>query len=220
VNHDTVKRYADRMTAERGHRVPLHEAEAEIVRVIQRVSATLAPKLMFGYHARADIEQEAFVLALKVLDRGVYDPSRPLENFLYVHLRRRLRNNIRKHYYRGEPPCTCCDVSNPSATPCKKWTDWNRRNVSKQNLMRPIDIQCVDGEGEPGMASRPVDGDDAVHNELLASIDARLPLELRADYLRMREHVLIPKARRQRFREAVLAIISPAPTEGGDGGAL
>jgi hypothetical protein len=209
MNPRIVEQYARKMGRESGRPVGVEEAEADIHRVIRQVARGLAPKYVFGYHNRSDIEQDAFVLALEVLEKEVYDPGRPLENFLYVHIRRRLGNNIRKSYYRGEPPCTCCDPVNPPPEPCKKWLDWHRRNTSKQNLMRPLDVSTVNDEHEPRMASPSSAVEDASMNEILSRIDRLLPVDLRADYLRMREQVMIPKVRRQRVREAILAILSP-----------
>ncbi len=209
MNPKTIKAYAAKL----GGRTPLWKAEEEITRVIMTVARSVAPSYLFGYHSREDIEQEAVIAALEVLsvDPPLYDPSRPLENFLYIHLRNQLSNFRRKHYARLEAPCTCCDPFRPPAEPCKKWRDWASRNTAKQNLMRPLDMSSVSDEGEARMHTRSAVVDEAISNELLARIDARLPIELRSDYLRMKDRVLIPKARRQRVREAVLEIIRDAP---------
>lgn len=212
MNPALVKEYAARM----GKRTPLWRAEEEIVAIIRQVARGISPAFVFGYHSRSDIEQTAILFALELLDRDPprYDPSRPLENFLHVHLRNQLSNFRRKHFARLEPPCPCCDPMNPPPSPCKKFRDWRARNASKQNLMRPIDMAIVSDDGsEATMHTPSVVHDDAVSNELLAKIDALLPIDLRSDYLRMRDHVAIPKARRQRVREAVLAILRPAGDE-------
>src|SRR5690349_21106640 len=128
MNPRMIKEYAGRMSRDIGKRITRQEAEQDIMETIQRVSRNLAPKYTFGYRTVGDIEQEAFLLALEVLEGEGYDPSRPLENFLYVHLRRRLSNNIRRSFYRGEPPCECCPTHAPPASPCKKWLDWQKRN--------------------------------------------------------------------------------------------
>jgi hypothetical protein len=209
MNQAMLKEYAARM----GRRVPLWMAEQEVTRIVMQVARGIAPSFVFGYHSRADIEQEAVAFALEVLDLDPpkYDPSRPLENFLHVHLRNQLSNFRRKHYARLEPPCSCCDPQDPPASPCKKFRDWKSRNASKQNLMRPIDMSAVsDDGGESRMHTPSAVVEDAVSHELMQRIDSLLPIDLRSDYLRMRDHVMIPKARRQRVREAVLAILRPA----------
>lgn len=207
MNQRIIDEYARRLSTEQGRPIGRGEAEADIHRTIQQVARSLAPKYTFGYHSRLDIEQDAFVLALEVLQGEGYDPTRPLANFLYVHLRRRLSNQIRKSYYRVEPPCTCCDPSNPPEVPCRKWSEWHKRNMAKQNLMRPLDVAAVDDQGEPRMASPSSAVEDAAVREMISLIDGKLPVDLRADYLRMREHVSVPKARRHRVREAVLSIL-------------
>jgi hypothetical protein len=208
MNPRLIKAYAAKLERETGERrVPLWKAEEAIMGVVQRVARCVSHSFIYGYHSREDVEQDAVVFALEVLETDVYDVSRPLENFLHIHVRNQLSNELRKHYMRLEPPCTCCDSYNPPPFPCKKWLDWKARNESKQNLMRPLDMSNVSDEHESRMRTASSVVDDAVSNEVLNKIDRALPVELRSDYLRMRDHVVIPKARRQRVREAVLAIL-------------
>lgn len=209
MNPRIVKEYAAKMSAEAGRRVTLRQAEEEIVGVIERVARTLAPNFVFGYHTRADIEQEGVAEALAVLLTDKYDVRRPLENFLYVHVHNRLHNFRRKHFLRLERACTCCDPFDPPAFPCRKWRQWHARNLAKQNIMRPLDVSAVSDEGETRMAIPSAVEDEAEVNEMLRAIDELLPLELRADYLRMRHQAPVPKGRRERVREAVLAILRP-----------
>lgn len=212
IHRSIIQAYAKRMAREQDRKVTLAEAEAEVGEVIQRVAMGIAVRFTFGYHTRQDIEQEAIVIALEVLSLNPpkYDTTRPLENFLHIHLRNQLSNFKRKHYARPEAPCLCCSTSlaDPPASPCRKWLDWRRRNIAKQNIMRPINMANVaDDSGESTMYARPTAEQDAASQEMLDKIDEYLPVDLRADYLRMREHASIPKVRRQRVREAVLAIL-------------
>jgi hypothetical protein len=48
--------------------------------------------------------------------------------------------------------------------------------------------------------------DDTIASELRTLLDKELPVELRRDYLQMIDGKMIPKARRQRVREAVIEI--------------
>jgi DNA-directed RNA polymerase specialized sigma24 family protein len=217
VNPVVIKAYAARLSAERGRRVTHSEAEADIHRVIRQMAANLSGRFVYGYHTREDIEQEGVMLALEVLaeDPPKYDARRPLENFLHVHLRNQLSNQKRKVFNRPEAPCTCCDPYNPPAQPCRKWEEWQRRNTSKRNIMRPISMDSVQEDRglEPSLATASRVEDDAVCDEMLERIDRDLPPDLRGDYLRMRENVPVPKSRRQHVREAVLRILG----EGTDG---
>lgn len=199
MNSETVRAYAN-------HRnLTVGQAESQMTEAILRVARILSGRYLFGYHTREDIEQVAAEEALLVLAEGdKYDPRRPLENFLHTHLRRRLSNFRRKHYLRLEPPCVCCGTATAPPSPCKRWLDWRKRNASKQNIMNMTALEEGEGRASTSAAAE----EEAVSHELLAKIDAALPVDLRADYLRMREHIVIPKSRRQRVRDAVLAIIA------------
>src|SRR5947209_7039434 len=151
MNKEIIKKYASKLSGEWGRKVGIAEAESEIIRIIQEVSHALAPSYRFGYHTLQDIEQQGIIEALEVLSSNKYNQSRPLENFLHVHLRNRLSNYRRKHYMRFEAPCSCCDPLQPPASPCQKWLDWKNRNIARQNLMRPLDMTNVDDEFEKNM---------------------------------------------------------------------
>lgn len=208
MNKNLIKRYARKLSIETGTPVSVDEAEAEIVRVMQRVCRMLAPQFKFGYHSVEDIEQQGVIEAIEVLaEDGKYDVSRPLENFLYVHVHNSLSNFRRKHFMRYEPPCGCCDPHLPPAFPCSKFRDWQSRNFVKRNLMQPLDMANVADESEVGLRDESVVEDDAMASELRALLDGELPVELRKDYLQMLDGKLLPKARRERVREAVLEIM-------------
>lgn len=229
-----IKNYAQKLSNEMGRKVSLQEAEEEIVRVIQNVARTIAPQFRFGYHSVEDMEQEGIMEALKVLETDKYDVSRPLGNFLYVHVHNRLSNFRRKHYMRHEPPCGCCDTCNPPAHPCQKFLDWKARNATKQNLMRPVDISNiahqykVSGIGEDGVRECCVVGvhddfniiDKAIGAELRLILDKELPVDLRRDYLQMLDGKTVPKVRREKVRQGVLNILREHFEEHNDAQAL
>lgn len=213
MNPAVIKSYAVRLAGELNvKRVPMWKAEQEIISILIRVCRTLAPAAVFGYHTVKDIEQQGIIFGLEILDavndigEPIYDAERPLENFLHVHIRNRLSNYKRDNYIRTEPPCQCCPPFSPPAHPCQRWHDWHKRNFAKQNLMRPIDMHSVSDEGESRMYSHHDVEGEAIGNELEKLIDDKLPVDLRADYMRMRSHVTIPQARRNKVREAVAAI--------------
>ena len=74
---------------------------------------------------------------------------------------------------------------------------------SKKNLAAPISLDAI--------------ADSATHrSELLAKLEYReivrlidkyLPVEFRADYLRMREGITVPKPRKDRIEEAILELM-------------
>lgn len=216
-----IRAYALKMTSERGTPVGDAEAEEEIVRVIRRVARSVSRHFRYGYHTEEDMEGQGVVYALEVLGATrrdgspAYDVARPLENFLHVHIKNRLMNEKRKHFTRAERPCSCCEAFGSPRDPCKRWVDWNARNASKQNLMRPLDVSSVRDDGERNMSVASRVADDVAAGEVLDLIDRGLPAEIRADYLRMRGGVSVPKGRRQKVREAVLEIIGDSAF-GGD----
>lgn len=198
--------YAAKMAAAFGRPVSPHEAEAEVGRIVVEVAHNLArsPDYRFGVHDRDDVEQQAVLLALRVLAQpGKYDPERPLENFLYRHCRNRLINWKRDEFIRPEPPCRCCDPFDPPAQPCVRWHAWWRRNSAKMGLARPGGLPCPTG-GEGREDAPP---EVAACNEIEDAIEKDLPSDLRSDYLRMRAGSPVPKARREKVRAAVLEVL-------------
>jgi DNA-directed RNA polymerase specialized sigma24 family protein len=178
--------------------------EADFLRAVDEVVNSVARNFAFAHYYAEDVRQEARLMALEALPR--YDPSRPLANFLHVHIRNRLLNLKRKIWKRAESPCPDCHkaghcLRNPEH--CRRYREWMGRNAAKQAIARPAPLE--DGE-------RPGRGADAAHDdaslrEALARIDAALGPELRADYLRLRAGRRLSDERRRRVMEAVRAAL-------------
>lgn len=209
MNQNVIKAYKQRIKGQ-GRSLTLAEAETEIALIVMTIARAVGPTYRFGYHTDEDMVSQAILEAMKAIEKGAYDATRPLENFLHVHMKNRLSNYKRKHYARRELPCKCCTPE--TVSPCKKWVDWDLRNTTKKNLMRPLDVSAIADEG--GFESTA--SDDAVANELESLIDERLPVELRADYRRMRDSVIVPENRRTKVREAVTKIAREAGYLDGD----
>jgi RNA polymerase sigma factor (sigma-70 family) len=188
--------------------VPEGYSEAEVISEIERIISILAPTFKFGYYDVDDIKQEARIEAWKALAR--YDPSRPLANFLYTHVRNRLINLKRDKYHRNDPPCKLCHEGRLHSVTeaCGRYKDWCKRNTSKQNIMNPLDLLNISDENEKNTRSESGVLDDIVINELLRRIDEELPVELRSHYLQMRSGMNIPKARRREVEKAILEILN------------
>ena len=77
--------------------------EAEFLEVLDKITKKLIHKFRFGYHNAEDMKQQASIFALEALDR--YDGKRPLEIFLWTHVRNRLFNFKRNNYQRPDSPC-------------------------------------------------------------------------------------------------------------------
>jgi hypothetical protein len=192
-------------------------SEEEIVATIENVSNRLASKYRFGYHGVDDMKQQAAQFAIEGLAK--YDGKRPLENFLWTHVRNQLFNYKRDHFRRPDKPCfTCpfydkhCEVSlnqcekYEDKMECSLYTNWVNRNNSKQNIMQPADIGNVRDEDEENM--RIGDHTDEVERkELWTLIDKHLDIKLRADYIKMRNSIKIPKQKRIKVEQAILLIM-------------
>lgn len=196
-------------------KIPKGMTEDEVVKTIEEVVNILASKFTFGYNSKEDMKQEGARFAIKAINDGDYDETRPLKNFLYRHVRNRLINYKRDNYFRNESPCKSCVFFDPKykkstnqcgAFPdkgdCKKLSDWQRKSSTKQSLMRPVDVSLVN---EDSMSMEPHDGKISFE-EIKKVIEDNIPVDLRSDYLRMIDGVQIPKSRRQKIRNLVLEI--------------
>jgi hypothetical protein len=168
--------------------------EDQFLQVIETISKKLAYKFKFGYHEYEDMKQQITVFALEGLKN--YDGVRPLENFLWTHVRNRLFNYKRDNYQRPNKPClTCplydahCKVSKNQCSKysnkddCELYSSWNSRNSTKKNLMYLTaveDFSLIKKTHSPNF-------DTIVANkEILDLLDSNLTGEEREIYLRFR----------------------------------
>lgn len=126
-------------------------SEEEFLRVLDNISKRLGHKFKFGYHDFDDMKQQAAIFAMEGLEK--YDNSRPLENFLWTHVRNRLFNYKRNNYQRPDKPCLSCPfydkLYKESSNQCSKFLNkdhcepylaWTTRNNTKKNIMLPQNI--------------------------------------------------------------------------------
>ena len=201
-------------------RIPKGYTEQEVLDIIKKVTNKLAPFFTFAHFDADDIRQEGTIIAIEVLEKDYYDCKRPLENFLYSHIRNRLINLKRDKFVRHEPPCTSCpfyDLHNIKSSnqctafadkqECDKYAVFTKFNSAKKNIHQPIDIDSVEMDGEKGMYSCSDLSEELEDSELYENIDARLPIELRGDFLRMMSGICIPKTRREKIQAAIKEIL-------------
>lgn len=181
--------------------------EEQVMTAMNKAVALLAQTFSFGYFDSDDIRQEAYIFGLEALSR--YDPSRPLENFLYSHIKNRLINFKRDKYHRTDPPCKICAEhgKHPDGSVCTKYAAWKKRNSSKQNLMRPLDIQNLSDENEKSVRHSHNIIDEATLTEARDLIDKNLSVELRSIYLRIKAGESVPKAKRVKLEIALRDLI-------------
>jgi len=175
------------------------------VSTIQKVAKALAPRYTFGHYDKEDIEQQCFILILKgdVLSR--FDETRgSLENFLYTHLNNRLKNFLRKHYYRKTFTCVHCGGNDPACESCER-RRW--RFAVKKHLMEPIDIDNINCNNEANAYECQNVHEKLELDEVFTIINRHLEVHLRADYLRMLEGIHIPKPKREAIENRIIEIL-------------
>jgi RNA polymerase sigma factor (sigma-70 family) len=179
--------------------------EEYFFKVADRVCKIVSATYKFGYHDSDDMYQQAMEEAIKGMRK--YDPSRPLENFLFVHVRHRMNNYLRDHFQRSENPCAKCTHPETERDLCPRFLAWEKLNGAKKNIMQPNNIYNISDEGEPSMSSGDTVTAEANFNELNVKIDRQLNPALRADYKRILSGCAVPKARRLEVQKAVAEIL-------------
>ena len=171
-------------------KIPKGMTESEVVEVVNRICDRYAYKFKFGYFEPDDIRQEAFIIAIDALER--YDESRPLENFLAVHVKNRLNNFKRDRYYRQHK---------------KLDENIDQLNNSKKFLMDTLDISNIRDEKEGNMRLDDDFIEKIANEELLEIIDEHLDVSFRSDYLRVKDGTYVPKPRREQIMEEITEIL-------------
>jgi len=176
--------------------------EAEFLIVLENISKRLANKFKFGYHDYEDMKQQASIFAIEGLEK--YDHSRPLENFLWTHVRNRLFNYKRNNYKRPDPPCLKCPLYDKlyqqsnnqcikylNKNDCDLYNSWDKRNNSKKNLMS---LTSIDNE-KIEINQNIMEYDDILLKELIDILDNKLfAPDIREIYLRLKNNCNISKA--------------------------
>ena len=191
--------------------LPANVSEADFLTAVDKIANLLASSFTFGFYTVEDIKQQARLFAIQAMDR--YDPARPLDNFLYTHIKNRLINFRRDNFRRNDPPCQLCHASLNGDTPhedkqyCEKYQMWLKRNFTKQNIINPLDLSNICDEHEPNTRVESNVVEQLEREELLALIDMKLSVELRQVYLQMQAGESVPKAKREQVERAVLDIL-------------
>lgn len=152
------------------------------------------------------MKQQITIFALEGLKN--YDNKRPLENFLWTHVRNRLFNYKRDNYQRPDKPCLTCPLYDPSLkesfSGCKKfnnkndcdlYSSWSVRNVSKKNLMHLTTIDEVKNYGNV-FSDNNEDPlfENISNNEIIKILDNKLTDEYRIIYLKLKSGSKVGKS--------------------------
>jgi len=171
----------------------------EFLLVLENISKRLAHKFRFAYHSVDDMKQQAAIFALEGLKN--YDKKRPLENFLWTHVRNRLFNYKRNNYQRPDKPCHSCPFFDKgckvSINQCEKFTNkddcelyaaWAKRNEAKKNIIQPGYIES-NTSFSPSTTIEPL----LENKELIKFLDSNIQTEYREIYLKLKHGLKINK---------------------------
>jgi hypothetical protein len=196
-------------------KLPHNIDEKEFVEILHRIVKKLGYKFIFGYHSFEDMYQQAAIFAIEGLEK--YDSSKPLENFLWTHLRNRLFNFKRDNFKRPDKPCLNCPLYDKdyavSDNQCSKYSQvldcslykkWYIRNSSKQNIMKPTSLE---NEKVVSSGSGSIFGDIS-NTELLNKIETELRGEYREIYLKIKHGTKVNRADIKKLQKFIQENIS------------
>jgi DNA-directed RNA polymerase specialized sigma24 family protein len=166
-----------------------HITEELFLETLDNITKKLIYKFKFGYHNIEDMKQQAAIFALEGLKK--YDNSRPLENFLWTHVRNRLFNFKRDNYQRPDKPCLTCPLYKPNQHPsdcsefqdklnCEAYKSWFTRNNSKKNIMQPSYIDKQDPQNNQNLVK------DISNEDMINKIEEMLPIKYRETFLKLK----------------------------------
>jgi hypothetical protein len=171
----------------------------EFLLVLENISKRLAHKFRFAYHSIDDMKQQAAIFALEGLKN--YDKKRPLENFLWTHVRNRLFNYKRNNYQRPDKPCHSCPFFDKgckvSINQCEKFSNkndcelysaWAKRNEAKKNIIQPGYIESSTAFS-PSTTIEPL----LENKELIKFLDSHIQTEYREIYLKLKHGLKVNK---------------------------
>lgn len=195
-------------------------SEQDFVKALDNISKKLIYKFKFGYHEAEDMKQQAAIFAMEGLQN--YDNSRPLENFLWTHVRNRLFNFKRDNYFRPDNVCLKCPLYDPdrkySTNQCKKFIDKNdceiyaaaeQRNTMKKNIVKPCSIE-YDHQSSEDLLSF------VSNDEMIRLIEEKISIKYRETYLKLKGGAKVSKQDLLKLREHINEIFNIESDEHGE----
>lgn len=191
-------------------RYPKGYTEQQVLEAIEKAVQMLSRSFPFGYFDRDDIKQEARIFGLECLAK--FNTARPLENFLFAHIRNRLLNLRRNKFMRSDPPCKKCHdgVFCFDPMPCEAYRKWLATNITKANIMCPTNIEHIEHDNEKHAQCQNDTLDKLATEEILRIIDRELPVEHRAAYLQLRAGIKLSRSKTSEVIDIVRGIIAQA----------
>lgn len=196
--------------------------ESELLKVIDIIAKKLAYKFKFGYHEIEDMKQQISIFALEGLQN--YDHKRPLENFLWTHVRNRLFNYKRDNYQRPDKPCYSCPLYDPHMTKshsvCEKYSDkndcdlyshWYSRNSTKKNLMHLTTIDELKDYGSAFTTQEDSLFSQISNSEIVNKIEENLGGDFRIIYLKLKNGGKVSKSDNEKLMIKIKEILENNP---------
>lgn len=197
---------------------PLTVDENEFLKVVDIIAKKLAYKFKFGYHDYDDMKQQISIFALEGLKN--YDHKRPLENFLWTHVRNRLFNYKRDNYQRPDKPCLTCPLYDPHCKKsfsgcmnyskkedCELYENWLNRNNTKKNLMHLTTIDEIKDYGHVFSSEDSLLTNSIISDEIFKLIETHLTGEYRTIYLRAKNGSKVNKSDMDKLKSKLQEIM-------------
>ena len=145
---------------------------------MKKVAKRTAPKYTFYGFTADDMEQEAYIECIQVLDK--YKPEiAPLEHFLANHLSKRMLNVIRKYHFQKSD------------------------KEDKKRVAMPGQLS-----NEESMRFYEIDSDQEIDTaDMIEVIDKHLPSMYRENYLKLINDVHVEKKQRDELIEIIQEIV-------------
>lgn len=183
--------------------------DQEFLDVLDNISKRLCYKFKFAYHDINDMKQQAAIFALEGLKK--YDGKRPLENFLWTHVRNRLFNFKRNNYQRPDKPCFNCPLFDKlyscsdnqckeykNKLDCESYAAWSKRNESKKNIIQPLYIEDNNvNETNQGLL------ENIQNKEILDFLDKHIQCDHRESYLKLKHGIKVPKLQLDKLKQHI-----------------
>ena len=148
------------------------------------------------------MKQQAAIFALEGLKN--YDHKRPLENFLWTHVRNRLFNYKRDNYQRPDKPCLTCPFHKPNDPKissecsefsnkhdCSLYESWIKRNDAKKNIMKPVGIDNLSENNNELSSDNFVS--QISNKEIIDLIDNNISIKNRPIFLKLKGGIKVSK---------------------------
>ena len=179
--------------------------EEELIAIVDKIANRFASTFKFGYHEIEDMKQQAWQVALEGLKD--YDGKRPLENFLWTHVRNRLYNFKRDNYFRPEKPCDRCPLLvNDVCTKfkdrleCDLYSRWEKRTEKRKSLMTAVEHTDINYNENDITAQL-----DEKH--LFETVDYNMPVELREYWIRFIHNLKLNKQKKEQVLLEITLIL-------------